>query len=304
MTPDIFLDTDIGPDCDDAAALAILAAACVRKQARMIGVTHCTGSPYGLATIDAILRAFDLRAPLGTCADRDYLSGEEMLRFTRPIACSFPNGFPPDAPQPDALAVFKTVLAGRADRSVTLTCIGPLRNIGRYLADEEGARLMKRKVRRVVLMGGCFERRPVIAEWNIAMEIAAAQKLVAEWAGETLFCPFETCEEAMVGSCLSRYPETAVYEAYRLYTDGRMLRPSWDLLAAVAALGALPAGVAYSEPGRVQVDAAGRTRFTPAPDGKHRYLRLTSSPAQLAAALEERLDQAAQGMTRGGDAHR
>ena len=58
LNPRIFLDTDIGSDCDDTAALAILLQLCREGRARLLGVTHCTGSAYGLAAIDAICRLF------------------------------------------------------------------------------------------------------------------------------------------------------------------------------------------------------------------------------------------------------
>ena len=62
----VFLDTDIGPDCDDTAALAILLQLCREGHARLLGITHCTGSPYGLGTIDAVCRLFGVQVPMGT----------------------------------------------------------------------------------------------------------------------------------------------------------------------------------------------------------------------------------------------
>ena len=54
MKKNIILDTDIGPDCDDAAALAMLNLYADQGLCRILGITHCTSNPYGAGTIDAI----------------------------------------------------------------------------------------------------------------------------------------------------------------------------------------------------------------------------------------------------------
>ncbi|NRF95128.1 hypothetical protein HQN89_30025 [Paenibacillus frigoriresistens] len=50
----VILDTDMGPDCDDAGALAILHALVDRGEAELLAVTHCTSNPWGAGCIDAI----------------------------------------------------------------------------------------------------------------------------------------------------------------------------------------------------------------------------------------------------------
>ena len=47
MKKNIILDTDIGPDCDDAAALAMLNLYADQGLCRILGITHCTSNPYG-----------------------------------------------------------------------------------------------------------------------------------------------------------------------------------------------------------------------------------------------------------------
>ncbi len=51
----ILLDTDIGPDCDDAAALALCILYARETGSELLGVMHCTSSPWGVGAIRSIL---------------------------------------------------------------------------------------------------------------------------------------------------------------------------------------------------------------------------------------------------------
>ena len=50
----IILDTDMGPDCDDAGALALLHKLEKLGEAEILAVMHCTSSIWGPGCIDAI----------------------------------------------------------------------------------------------------------------------------------------------------------------------------------------------------------------------------------------------------------
>lgn len=293
----VFLDTDIGPDCDDTAALAILLQLCREQRAELLGVTHCTGSRYGLAAIDSICRLFGVQVPMGTCADRGFLDVETTYCYTPTLAEQFEHGFPPDAPQPDALDAMRRGLSGAEDQSVTLIAIGPLNNVARALSDPEVGALMRRKVARLVLMAGAFEADPVFTEWNVEMDVRCARSVVEGWPGELWMVPWEAMGDVLTGASLARAPENPVTVAYRLHTKGRMLRPSWDPATVAAALLELDPSLAWSAPGKVCMDENGVTRFLPAADGRHRYLRRVGSAEAAASWLEEMLSRAVQTMT-------
>ena len=42
----IIFDTDIGWDCDDAGALAMLHRLCDKGEAELLAVTHCMANPW------------------------------------------------------------------------------------------------------------------------------------------------------------------------------------------------------------------------------------------------------------------
>lgn len=298
----VFLDTDIGPDCDDTAALSILLERCRQGRAKLLGVTHCTGSPYGLAAIDSICRLFGVSVPLGTCADKNFLSDEKMTRYTRAIAEQFDHGFPPDAPQPDAVDALIRGISGAEDESVTFIAIGPLNNLARFLSDPVAGPLMQKKVGRIVIMAGCFEADPVFTEWNVEMDIPAARTVCALWTKPLDFCPWEALGHVHTGSDLSNYADTPITVAYRIFTGGKMRRPSWDLGTVEMALGEVP-GLQWSAPGRIEIDEKGITRFTPDPSGNRRYVRNVSKDYETACALDDILNQSVRTML-GADSKR
>ena len=288
----VFLDTDIGPDCDDTAALAILLSLCRRRGLGVAGITHCTGSPYGLAAIDAICRRFDLHPPVGTCAVRGFLSSGAALRYTPAIAERCPHGFPPVWPQPDAADALIRGLSGVPEGGAMLIAIGPMINLARFLREPETSALLRAKVSRIVCMAGAFAADPLFAEWNVEMDIPAAQEVVARWPGRLDLCPFEALGDVLTGRCLEPYPDNPVSIAYRLYTEGAMLRPSWDPGTVAAALLGPGDLFEWSPPGTISVDGVGITRFAPCADGRHRWLRRVGSAADAARWIEALLSDA------------
>lgn len=283
--PYIFLDTDIGPDCDDTAALAILLQLCREGHGSLIGATHCTGSPYGLAMIDAVCRRFGVSVPLGTCADHDFLmDNEATLCYTPSVALRFPHAYPPEVSQPDALQVFRDVLADVPDDSVLLIGIGPLNNIARYLADPDTNTLMHRKVARIALMAGRFDIE--MPEWNIETDVPAAQTVTEFWKKELVMGPWEAFGDVLTGASLRDGGDSPVRTAYALHTKGTMLRPSWDPGTVLCAITGASPCFAGSERGTIRIDGAGVTRLFPDSEGKHRYYIRTADTKEAAARIE------------------
>ena len=294
----VFLDTDIGPDCDDTAALAVLLQLCKEGYANLIGITHCTGSPYGLAAIDAICRLFDTEVPVGTCADKRFLCDGPSLCYTPSICKSFPNNFAPYNKQPDATDALVCALKKVPDKSVVFIAIGPQINLGRFLREPETRELMQKKISRIVMMGGCFESSPMFTEWNIEMDIDSARAVIDLWDGALDYCPFEVFGDVLTGSVMSHYPETPVSMAYRLYTNGIMLRPSWDPGTVIAAITDTFSTVEWSAPGFIHVDEDGKTVYENDSIGKHRYLRRIGNNEKTASIIEKYIERATQTMTR------
>ncbi len=298
----VFLDTDIGPDCDDAAALAILMDQCARIGAEVRCITHCTGSPYGLPAIDAICRKFGTIVSLGTSERRDFLSDRASLKYTPVIAER--NAYRSQVldDQPDALGMFWYNLSRVPENSALLISIGPLNNLARYISDIPCRRLMTSRITRIVSMAGCFEGEPGHVEWNVEMDVPAARTVIEKWPGRLDFCPSEVFDDVLTGSCLAAYPDNPVSIAYRLYTEGRMLRPSWDPGTVLAALYDKVDACAWSHLGRISVDDNGITRFKKDGYGQHRYLRRIGPCEDTARQIESALSSAMETMEKPGTA--
>ena len=61
----VIFDTDIGNDCDDAGALALLHRLCDKGEAELLAATHCFSSSSVAGCIDAINRFYGRDVPIG-----------------------------------------------------------------------------------------------------------------------------------------------------------------------------------------------------------------------------------------------
>lgn len=294
----IFLDTDIGPDCDDTAALSILLEMHKQGKANLLGVTHCTGSPYGLPTIDAFCRLYGVEVPQGTCADKSFLSSEEWLKYTPGVAKTFPHGYPEGTGQPDAVDALVKALSGMPDNSVVFVAIGPLNNVARFLTDPASAPLMHSKVKKMVLMAGDFEGEPGHVEWNVEMDVPAMRTVAKEWKGVLELYPFEPFLPVMTGRPMADCVENPLSLSYKLYLKGEVLRPSWDPATVAGTILGLDSNLEWSPWGDLTVDEKGCTTLAANPAGKCRYVRLTGKADGVAAWLDGLIAQSIATMTK------
>lgn len=284
----LFLDTDFGPDCDDAGALQVVHYLCDRGEAELLGVTHCAGNPYGLPAISALNRYNGREVPLGT-TKKDFLS--EFHKYNRPMAEKFPNEYEDGRPQRDAVSVFREVMEKQADKSVTVCSIGPLNNLADFLADAECRGLIARKVVRLVAMAGNFTPGAG-AEWNVDMDVPAALKVLHEWPGEIVFCPWECGGEVLTGMIYKgREEEHPAACAYYHWSEGGMARPSWDLLTVLYAVRGETELMKDSGRGRIIMDEKGVTTFEKSEEGIHFYTINAAPAKEISAALENMLGE-------------
>ena len=290
----IIFDTDIGGDCDDAGALAMLHRLCDLGEAELLAVTACYASPYVAGCIDAINRYYGREVPVGinyACPT----DGKGV--YAGPLCEEFPSRYPAEAygtenAAPDTLTVLRKTLAEAEDSSVVLTATGAMSSMARLVqspADEisplTGRKLIAKKVLRTVVMGGRFFGSwpmPVMvgdlavrAEWNIKADIPASQILCSEWPGELIFSSYEiglwcVTMKNYVNEAPQDHP---VRRAYELHPCGRQYgRESWDHTALLYAVRP-DAGYWNLHPhGRVTVDDEGVTWWNTEEGGKQTYL--------------------------------
>ncbi len=288
----LILDTDMSGDADDAGTLALLHALADRGECELLAMVtnRRDKTNASAAAVDAINTYYgrpDL--PIGT----DKQGPTDLQRtspYTEALRDGFPNDIGPDDQAPDALDVYRQVLAKQPDGSVTICSVGALSNLAELCRSEP--ELVRAKVGRLVVMGGEFpdSDRP---ETNIRTHREAAQVVAAQWPGEIVWHGFEIGQVLITGEQLKWTPRVnPVRRAYELRQHrGRPSieggQPSYDQAAALFAVrGAEPEFWETVRGGRVMVGGEGRTVWHPDPDARHAYVKLVGDPEQLAAEIE------------------
>ena len=288
----IIFDTDIGGDCDDAGALAMLHRLCDLGECELLAVTACYASPYVAGCIDAINRYYGHVVPVGILHGKP--SAEPGV-YAKGLCEEFENSYPPEEENriPDTVSVIRRTLADAEDHSVTLAATGSMASLAALVqspADEisplDGKALITQKVLRTVVMGGRFYGTwpmPVVIgsdftvtwEWNIHADIPAAQMMCRTWPGELIFSSYEIglfCV-TMKGYAQTAPKEDPVRRAYELHPCGREYgRESWDHTALLYAIRP-DAGYWNLHPfGRVTVDDDGVTSWNAEEGAQQSYL--------------------------------
>ena len=277
----VFLDTDIGPDCDDAGALQVLHTLCTEGCAQLLGITHCTSNPHGLPAVSVINRYNGREVPLGTTRREGFLANGD--KYNKALDEQFDHEFKDGHMQRDAREVFKEVLTAQDDQSVTVIAIGPLNNIADYISTEDGIALVRNKVCQLVCMAGHFDS--LEPEWNIEMDMPSARYVLEKWPTPIVFCGWEAGSHVMTGAALEGKAGHPVREAYRLYTNGSMRRQSWDLLTVLYAVLGDCTWIRSSQSGVITVRENGATVFAACAGGQHRYTINGVSDEKLAGYL-------------------
>ncbi|MEE4214862.1 MAG: nucleoside hydrolase, partial [Bacteroidales bacterium] len=126
----IIFDTDIGGDADDLGALAMLHHFIDRGECDLLAVMCWSTEKYAVSAIDAVNRFYghpDI--PVGTRKDHTFYTD---WNYTKPISDKFPHKLDHEK-VPDAVMLYREILAGSPDSSLVIVTVGPLKNIENLL---------------------------------------------------------------------------------------------------------------------------------------------------------------------------
>ncbi len=312
-TPVIF-DTDLGNDVDDTLAMSMLHAFETRGMCRLIAVTSTKDHPSSIALADAI-NTFYGRPDVPLGAVREGKTPEEGFCWVANIQDDGRPRYPHDTngtQASDAVTVLRRALAAEEDGSVVIVQVGFFTNLARLLdspADDisplTGRELVAKKVKELSVMAGVFrpfqQGENVIdhhLEYNVVMDVPAAQKLANEWPTPIVWSGFEIGIDVMypwssIERDFSYTTHHPCVDAFWVYLPPPYDRPTWDLTAVLYAV--LPERNYFelSEPGRVTVEDDGFTVYQPEENGRDRYLIL-STDAQKARVVEALINFATQ----------
>lgn len=228
----IIFDADMDSDCDDVGALAVLHALADLGECEILATVASSQNEWTPACMDAI-NTFYGRGNLPIGAPKR-AGTQKKSKYARPIAERFPQDLGTTG-IPDAMDVYRRVLAAQPDESVVIVTVGYLTNVADLLrlpaGDDQpsGRELVERKVVRWVCMGGNFIGRPAyddvkLSNNNFTFDKANSLYAVSHWPKPLQFVGREigsVPSGLKVGANLKRLPEAnPIRFGYAVWFDG------------------------------------------------------------------------------------
>jgi inosine-uridine nucleoside N-ribohydrolase len=289
----IILDTDIGTDVDDAGALAMLHALESRGEARILAVVSCNRSRWSAPAID-VINTYYGRPEIPIGATR---TGPDDEIWYHDAVPTFAHDLTSSSDAPDAIALYRRILAGQPDKSVTIVAIGWLTTIAGLLnsgpdnhSPLAGKDLVAAKVKELVAMGGVWPNTQGQGDYNFMMDRPASRDVIKNWPGTIMFTGLGI--DVMTGARLMAdgARDNPVRTFYSSFLEANKIteRSSWDQIAVLYAVRGLSEYFTAITDGRCVVQEDGSTAWLPASSGKdHGYLVYKMPQTQLATIIED-----------------
>jgi hypothetical protein len=245
--PSVIIDTDLSRWWDDATAIGIANVLQRQGAVNVLGIVSDVRNPIAVAAIDAIDTAYGhADFPLGAVAHSD--ADTAPHGFSDVLARRLPHTVRNSGDVPEAVGLYRQLLARQPDGSVTIVALGAYTNLAGLLASPTDRALVTAKVKRLVIMDGLFPGGigPVT---NQKLDLAAARTVVAG-ANNTAPWPTPIAWVDGLGGISTRVggtlcakarpdnPMRIVYEA--LFKCGPVKDGDWDAPTLLYALGDVP----------------------------------------------------------------
>ncbi len=244
----IIFDSDMGPDYDDAGAIALLHAFADNGETRILATMASTRYP----SVTGVLNVFNTYfkrpdIPIGVPKSASALELRDFQHWTDTLLANYPHKIKSNEEALDAVILYRKILAVQPDHSVTIVTVGFLTNLAGLLtsaADKysplTGKELILKKVKQLVCMAGKF---PAGKEFNVEKDAAASRLVFENWNTPVLFSGFEIGEAIKTGLPLvnnDKILNNPVKDVFRIClpkskqdSAGRM---SWDETAVLIAV--------------------------------------------------------------------
>lgn len=282
----VIFDTDIGPDCDDAGAMAVLFEMAKKYDVKILGFANCTSNPYGNGAIRAIAEHYgydDIK--IGQHKGYEILKNND--KYNKPVTkkyCKYENSA---IHAGSALKFYESVLKKAEDDSVTVISAGPLTNLAEILNSQPD--LFNKKVNSIVAMAGKF---PKGREFNIECDPSAAATVFEKFKNIIVCSGFEIGEKIKTGFSVE-HENNPVYDCYKYYIGGKeppYMRESWDLTAVHYAFEGEGDYYSLSKPMKLTVDENGHVSAEYEKYSKRYYLIRKTENERIAEYLNGYLE--------------
>lgn len=306
----LIIDTDFGPDCDDAGALAVAHYLMGIGKTEIIGVITSTNGHPVVPAIDVVNHYYGRPdIPIG-------LAGPNGVKIESDWTSHLRDHFPyqkTNESVPHSTELYRQLIY-EADQPVRIAVIGFQSMLSLFLDSEadhrgdgipySGMELVEQKVEKLIIMGGDFAN-PDHAEWNIIKDIPSAQNIVKNWPGDIIFSGYEVGLDVLSGGALTNPINNPVAMAYK---ESHRTIPrsgsgtisdnhSWDHCAIFQAIcgnykcygddGEAERFWRLSEYGTITVRDNGSTSHKVHDGGKHRYQVEDKDPNEIGTVFDQ-----------------
>ena len=292
----IIFDSDIGPDYDDVGAITILHALEDKGEAKILA-TIASNKYEGITAVLDVFNTFFNRPniPIGV-PKGEALNIRDSQHWTDSILAKYPHKIKSNTEVPDAVEVYRKVLASQPDHSVTIVTVGFLTNLADLLKTKgddfsplTGKGLIEKKVKLLVSMAAKF---PEGKEFNVEKDAKASKEALENWPTRVIFSGFEIGAKIKTGLPLIRnnnIRNNPAKDAFRICiplskedAGGRM---SWDETAVLVAVrGYKPYYTLH--PGKIKVADDGSNSWDEKGKGQY-YLVEKESPKKVQDVIDD-----------------
>jgi len=243
----IIFDSDMGPDYDDVGAIAMLHAFADSGHAKILATVAST-KYEGVAAIFNIFNTYFKRPDLVIGVPKGKaLELKDVQHWTDSLLLRYPHSIKRNDEVPDAIDVYRKVLASQPDKSVTIVTVGFLTNLSDLLLSRpdkysllNGKELVRQKVKQLVCMAGRF---PAGSEFNVNRDASASQVVFNNWETPVWLSGFEIGQKVKTGLPLinnEAIKNSPVKDVFRicipLAAEDSAGRMSWDETAVLVAV--------------------------------------------------------------------
>jgi hypothetical protein len=302
----VLFDSDLGNHIDDVLALALLYGLDGKNECRVVATTVSKPNLKAAALSEVVGRfyagdvstafnAVGRTLPVGladTGAGKEDTpmmgilekkTAEGKLAYNHAVATFKDTAHPVD--------VLRNAISAQHPHNAVVVVTGPATNIADLLDHQLAKPFITERVRHLIFAGGAFPDGA--ADAGIKANIAAAKKMFAEWPNSIIAVGSEVGTAipfpgASIDSAFAWSPSHPVVDAYKAFQPMPYDAPATAMAAVLYAARAKANLFQLSEPGTIAVLDDGRTKFTPAANGKHRYLIV--DPAQKEAIQKAYVD--------------
>ena len=149
----VIFDTDMGPDYDDVGAITLLHAFADSGKAQILATIAST-KYEGVAAVLNVLNTYFKRPAIPIGVPKGYaITQKDFQHWTDTLIENYPHTIKNNSEVPDAVQLYRKILAKQPDNSVTIITVGFLTNISNLLQSKpdkysslSGRELVKKKV--------------------------------------------------------------------------------------------------------------------------------------------------------------